>query len=1421
MNVRFRKDLWWGSLMLLIAGLGLVARLWNIDFDQRQHLHPDERHWALTSDAIRTAAEPTPHGTLSGPVLDWLDGQRSPADAYRGTESFLYGPVSLATARATAGWLQDGIVDKNQPADALAHALNAVGIPLIASDGSPRFDDGYGVDLIGRLQGAVFDTLTIVVVGLIARRLAGRLAGLAAAAMYGGSVLAIQYAHFLGSEPLLGLACALTVLCALRMDRSPDLRLSGISGVVTGLAAGTAVAAKLTGVGLVAVPVIACAVLLVRHHRRSDVVRLLAVLAGVAVAFRVLNPGAFDGLGISLSKSFRNDLRVVGTLSDIDTPPAVQWASRVPVLQPLYWLSVFTIGPGVVFAAGVGAIAMFRRRRLLGLWTLTVSLGAVVLPFGYVVATALPSGRYFVPMSPAIHAVAGIGVAALIRRAWRSRGWIRTGAASLAVVTMGLSLLWGAAFVNGVYGHTNTRIAASLWLADNSPAGSVLSVEAWDDGLPLRLPHLEVDRFTAVQFDLFGPDSQEKVRHLADQLTSVDYVVESSPRVWATVVRIPARFPSTTRFFAGLDSGDLGFDRVATFTSHPRLWFFDLADATAEEAFSVYDHPEVRIWKRVRDVPIADLLDTLDPVAAATALPVRPQDAHANGLLLHPDEIRTNAAGPTYDAAFDVGGSPFLHALGWFLLLELFGLAAFVIMLPLLNRLPDAGFGLGKTIGLAIVAFALFVIGSWTSATIDRSLIALLIITFLAIAAWRGWRSRMQLGAVWRERRTPLIVAEVLGVVAFAAFLLLRASDPDLWHPTLGGEKPFELAMLTSVLRSRTFPIYDPWYSGGSLNYYYGGWLLLSAPARLLRTAPAVVMNIGIATFASCIAGTSFSAGAAAVNAARLRWRATSHGASAAVRAGVLSTIFVLGLTNIAIVPALWRHLFGAPDTRLDWWALSRVIPESVAITEFPAWSMLFGDLHPHVMGVSLTLTLGALCIAWNKVLRGGRTIHGVALGAIVGMTIGFVRATNTWDLPLAVGMAVVAVLAALVRRAQWKRCAAGATGALLVVLVAWAPYTWRGLVFDGGVEPAISQTPLSSWFEQFGLFAVISIVVLLIRSATALPRSTNVWKRFTTAHVGVAGAMFIVLGWFALRPHSTVMIASAVLAMACFVLALATWLSSASSRSPLGPLVLGAGWSVQAGVEVWSVANDAGRMNTVFKFWYESWILLAVGSAVVLAEEMRRRHRTNWRRHLAVGLAAVAVVLGITFWVSATPTRLDDRLSTDGLSLNGESYRNAIVAMDYGAGPFDIRDDTPLIDWLRANVVGVRPLAEAPGVDYHWSSQFSVATGLPTPIGWPYHESQQRRIYAASITTRQADMATLYQTVSPSEVARVLATYSIDYVVFGTQEQLLSTPASATALRHSTCLEVQFTSPSGGVADALWVASVDAACVSRLASSG
>ena len=156
----------------------------------------------------------------------------------------------------------------------------------------------------------------------------------------------------------------------------------------------------------------------------------------------------------------------------------------------------------------------------------------------------------------------------------------------------------------------------------------------------------------------------------------------------------------------------------------------------------MFDHPEVRIWRKVRDVDRDTIVAVLDPIAAANAVAIDPTRASANGLLLTDDEIATNATGPTYDQAFDTDGSNVLHVIGWFLLLELLGVAAFALFAPLLQSLPDAGWGLAKILALGTLAFALFIAAAWLHVDLDRTSVGVITAAFVAAGAVCAIRRR-------------------------------------------------------------------------------------------------------------------------------------------------------------------------------------------------------------------------------------------------------------------------------------------------------------------------------------------------------------------------------------------------------------------------------------------------------------------------------------------------------------------------------------------------------------------------------------------------------------------------------------------------------------------------------------------------------
>lgn len=1409
--------------MVAVAVVGLVGRAWNLDFDHRQHQHPDERYWSIVSDAMSRLEPVDERGTIFGPVIDWLDADTSPGNPYRAVETFPYGPITLAVSRGTAGWLRTGVDEGTQPALFVAHTLNAVGVPLLDDTGAARFDDAYDVDLIGRLLGALIDALTVVVVGLIGRRLAGRVAGLVGAVLYAASPLAIAHAHYLGSEPLVAFACALTVWSALHLDRGGSIRHAGMTGGFVGVAAGMAVAAKLSGASVAVIPLVGALALAVKYRRRSDVVRVSVMSAAMLVSFRVLNPGAFGGLGVFPSAAYRADLERVRTQFDADSPPSIQWAGRSGAGQAAEWLVRFTFGPGLCLLAAAGAGVLIGRlwwsrrdstdvRR----WDAMVALAGCAVPFVYVLATALPSGRYFMPMLPTTSAVAGVGAveawrwaAATDRR--RVAAGVRCGAGALVAI----GVLWGVMFVRGVYGEEYTRVEASRWIAANVPAGSVITSQAWDDGLPLYIEGVDPTAFTSVQLNMVGTDHVDKVVQVVRQLQEVDYVIEASPRLWGSVTRIPARFPSTIAFFEALDSGALGFERVATFDRDPALGPLRLDDSAAEEAFSVYDHPEVRIWQKQRTVDAEAMLDVLDPRAAGRALSVLAAEAGADGLRLTEAERAELRDTGTFDEQF-VGGPGWLHALGWLLVVELLAAAAFVCLLPRLARLPDAGVGVSKTVGLVVVTCAIFIANTWFGVSVGSWLVAAVVAGGVSAAVCLARRRHRLLISVWRERRAAMLAVQAATTSAFLAVLALRAANPDLWHPSRGGEKPFEQMVFTSVLRSNNLPPFDAWFAGGVSNYYYGGYLLLSAPARLLRTTPAVAMNLGVAVFALCAVGAACTLCGVLVSSGRRL--SVRQGVAAVVAGGVALTA-----VNVAALREVLHHV--RTDEAFDWWAVSRVVPNSNDITEFPAWTFLFADLHPHLMGMCLLLTLVTLALVTYLDLvepspRSPRAVGWLAWGGLIGLLVGTVRATNTWDLPLTAGLLGISIVAGtnVLRRGDavgWWRRPVYLSAGVVIGWLAWLPYAQRGLVFDSGAQRATIHTPWGSWWSQFGWFAAVALVTVVPPICVAIRRTPPAWRGIRLGVLNAVGVALVAAGVVMVWPGGSVFVTTSLLAVATGAVA---WITRHDVRRGRMSLALGAhaaAWTIQAGVEAITIRNDIGRQNTVFKFWLQSWLLLAVASAALLVVFLAGRvgDRTfSWRRKsIPVALAASALAMAAAFLAFAVPSRVGDRVSVTGWSLDGEEYlvspgpRDTAATSGYQGQTILPADDLELISWVRANVAGGRVMAEASGDDYLWTGRISALTGTQSPVGWRFHEVQQRRSYGPEVDRRYADFQTLYSTTDVIEVARILATYEADYVAFGTVESALA--GADAAVRAHQCLTKVF-----GEQDQ-WVASVDQAC--------
>jgi uncharacterized membrane protein len=184
-------------------------------------------------------------------------------------------------------------------------------------------------------------------------------------------------------------------------------------------------------------------------------------------------------------------------------------------------------------------------------------------------------------------------------------------------------------------------------------------------------------------------------------------------------------------------------------------------------------------------------------------------------------------------------------------------------------------------------------------------------------------------------------------------------------------------------------------------------------------------------------------------------------------------------------------------------------------------------------------------------------------------------------------------------------------------------------------------------------------------------------------------------------------------------------------------------------------------RMNTVFKFYFAAWILWSLAAAVMAAEFVAAGTR---RSRIGRMLVLVPLCLGLVYPLLATWTKTDGFQPYWGRTLDGTAYLS-------GASP----DDAAAIEWMRANLpFGV--VAEAVGGSYSGYARISAHTGLPTVIGWPFHEVQWRGD-AALLGSREADIQQLYQTRDWAEAQSIVQAYGIDYVYIGPLERATYAP--------------------------------------------
>jgi uncharacterized membrane protein len=746
------------------------------------------------------------------------------------------------------------------------------------------------------------------------------------------------------------------------------------------------------------------------------------------------------------------------------------------------------------------------------------------------------------------------------------------------------------------------------------------------------------------------------------------------------------------------------------------------------------------------------------------------------------------------------------------------------------------------------------------------------------------------------ENLRLVLVVETLFLIALVGWAFVRSFSPEI--TTAGGEKFMELAFLNGILRSDRFPPQDPWLAGFAISYYYFGYVMLATLTQLSGLAASVAFNVGLATWFALTLTAAF--GVAFDLVAALVGKARSTGV-ASYAGGLLGALFVGLVSNLAGFLesmqglglgslAFWRWLdikdlncLGGPgftepiancpqaggllpERFFWWWRASRVINDRdllgnavEVIDEFPFFSFLLGDMHPHVLALPFVLLAIGLALAlllaagegWSDQVQLGsvRSLWDEMLGLfplgwvgllLFALCLGALAFLNTWDFPIYVFLVtlVVGVRLAWQRggldwgvfgRAALVGLGLGVLGALL-----YLPFYVGFQSQAGGILPNfLFPTRLSQFFVMFGplLVAVIFLLIalsqeargLLMRVLAFLPWSLLLPIAFLllTLLVGTSTSIGQDLvrrlmespivreqvGDLSLAQLAGQVARIRIMAPWAYLLlaGLLAWvlgllginLSQSRRLRPGEEAVAGLDQQAPAGPQVDRLAAQAvapsldhpagspattfslvallvafllvfsvefvylrdtfgTRMNTVFKFYFQAWVLM--GLVAAFAVVYLARYATRWLRTIGLALVALLTVAGLFYPVLATYTRAEGFVTQP--TLDGTAY---LASQHPG--------DAAAIAWLQANVPANATVLEASGGSYTYAGRVSAQTGLPTLLGWEGHQLQWRG-NTVEQDLRRPDIELIYRNASPVELEELLNKWQLDYVIVGDLER-------------------------------------------------
>lgn len=743
-----------------------------------------------------------------------------------------------------------------------------------------------------------------------------------------------------------------------------------------------------------------------------------------------------------------------------------------------------------------------------------------------------------------------------------------------------------------------------------------------------------------------------------------------------------------------------------------------------------------------------------------------------------------------------------LDAVIWLIAIEIIGLASFPFCYYLFPFLRDRGYCVSKPIGILILGYFVWILSmSNLLPSIQPTIIGLAIV-FLGLSGLVSYKKRMELKLFITENVKILLVTEAIFILFLLFWVIYKTYDPSINHT----EQPMDFGFFNASIRSVYGHPQDPWLSGNSIDYYYFGYWILGAITEMVGVAPAVAYNLSIALIAGLSASCIFGLG---VNLVPFN----SNKSSSPYIAGAAGVLLLMMIGNLEVVLEFLRfNLIGSsefwnwvsiqglvtlPETAGNlwrptehwwWWHATRVINTmqdgvtiDYVIHEFPFFSFMLGDLHPHMVSIPFLLTFIVFCWNYFRTATAGINrlafISNLLIGAFLFGSISFI---NMWDLPVMFSILTMIVLIKIYigtnknMEISYIRETTIVPAMVILSSIMFLPHLMN---FTSQVDGIGVLAPnMTRFFHSIIVWGVhLPIIVSMVLYWFWKTDLSVNWKRTGIIALLIAlGPYFVwVVAAIWLNMNFTDVFSqlfhiSFIIGMIGFSVYSLLWF--AEKKQPPYPklfvlVLVVVSFMLLMGSELFyvddSFSGGSERMNTVFKFYFQSWILFSIVGAISI----------NYGRSIINGLlgfrrifgelwkfACVILICSAFYYVPAT---LDTRT-------NSFQSRQTLNGLEFIA--LSNLDEYKAIEFLQNDKDASTVLVEAPGGGYNDYGRISSSTGIPTVIGWVGHETQWRGDNDA-FNSRLIDVANIYTSQDLDQTKAILSKYNVKYVYIGHRE--------------------------------------------------